>query len=61
MADPIRDVAQPSSDGPDYQAGAQRVPQSAPEVPGPGRSSMQVIVLVIAVLVAIGAVAWIFH
>jgi hypothetical protein len=61
MADPIRDVAQPNADGPDYHGGAQRVQQSPPEVPGPGRSSMQVIVLIIAVLVAIGAVAWIFH
>ena len=59
--DPIRDVAQPRSDGGEFRAGSQPVRQSPPEVPGPGRGAMQIVVLVIALLVAVGAVAWIFH
>jgi hypothetical protein len=59
--DPIRDVARPPTDGRPYSGGSQPVRETPPEVPGPGRSAIQVVVLVIAALVVLAAVAWIFR
>jgi hypothetical protein len=43
---------------PPYEGGAQPVPEHPPEVPGPGRSVVQTIVIVIAVLVVLAALIW---
>lgn len=45
---------------PPFEGGSQSVPESPPEVPGPGRSAMQTVVIVIAVLVVLAALVWIF-
>jgi hypothetical protein len=45
---------------PAFEGGSQPVPESAPEMPGPGRSAMQIVVIVIAVLVVLAALVWIF-
>lgn len=50
MADPDRD--------PPFEGGSQPVPEHPPEVPGPGRSATQVVVVVIAALALLAAVAW---
>lgn len=36
-----------------FQGGSQPVPENPPEVPGPGRSAMQYVVIAIAVLVVL--------
>jgi hypothetical protein len=57
--DPIKRVATPVHDGPsEYEGGSQPVRDSPPEVPDPGGSVMQVIVLVVAALVLLGALVW---
>jgi hypothetical protein len=44
---------------PPFEGGSQPVQESRPEMPGPGRSAMQWVVIAIAVLVVIFALLWI--
>ena len=44
--------------GPPFQDGSQPVPERPPEVPGPGRSAMQFVVLAIAALVVLASLVW---
>jgi hypothetical protein len=43
---------------PPFEGGSQPVPESQPEMPGPGRSAMQTVVIVVAVLVVLAALVW---
>lgn len=43
---------------PPFESGSQAVPERPPEVPGAGRSTAQVAVLVIGVLVVVAAGLW---
>jgi hypothetical protein len=52
-------VTEPNEDPP-FEGGSQPVPQRPPGVPGPGRSTAQVVVLVIAALVIVAVLIWIF-
>ncbi|MDB4951212.1 MAG: hypothetical protein JWM27_3861 [Gemmatimonadetes bacterium] len=57
--DPIKNVATPPRDGPrEYEGGSQPVRERPPEVPGPGRGAMQIVVLAIAAMVVLGALMW---
>jgi hypothetical protein len=44
---------------PPFEGGSQPVPESRPEMPGPGRSTLQVVVIGIGVLVVLLALLWI--
>lgn len=44
---------------PQFEGGAQPVPEHPPEMPGGGRTGMQVVVVVIGVLVVLAGLAWI--
>ncbi len=46
---------------PPYDGGSQPVPQQPPEVPGPGRSAMHIVVMVVAALVILGSVMWVIR
>jgi hypothetical protein len=46
---------------PPFEGGSQPVPEHPPEVPGPGRSVMQIVVLVIALIVIVGSVVFYFR
>jgi hypothetical protein len=56
--DRIKNVATPPGDGAPYSGGSQPVSEGPPEVPGPGRSVMQIVVLAIAAMVILGALLW---
>jgi hypothetical protein len=43
---------------PKFQGGSQPVPERPPEVPGPGRSVMQFVVLAIAAMVVVASLLW---
>lgn len=45
---------------PPFDGGSQPVPHQKDPVPGPGRSAAQVVTLVVAALVVLGALAWFF-
>lgn len=51
-------MAKPSEDPP-FEGGAQPVKERAPEVPGGGRSVLQMVVIVIGVLALLAALVWI--
>jgi hypothetical protein len=59
--DPIKDVATPPTGGAPYSGGSQPVKETPPEVPGPGRSVMQVVVLALAAMVVLAALLWVIH
>jgi hypothetical protein len=42
-----------------FEGGAQPVKETPPEVPGPGRTAGQMIVIGIAVLILLAAILWI--
>lgn len=44
-----------------YEGGSQPVRELPPEVPGPGRSTMQFVVLALCAMVAVACVIWIFR
>lgn len=44
-----------------FQGGSQPVPEHRPEVPGPGRSAMQYVVIAIAVLVILASFVFFFR
>jgi hypothetical protein len=46
---------------PPFEGGAQPVPEHRPEVPGPGRSAMQIVVFVIAAIVILGGLVFYFR
>jgi hypothetical protein len=43
---------------PPFEGGAQPVPEREPEMPGPGRTVMQTVVIVIAVLALLAGILW---
>lgn len=43
---------------PPFEGGSQPVPERVSDTPGPGRSTLQVVVIVVAVLVLLAAVLW---
>jgi hypothetical protein len=45
---------------PPFEGGSQPVKEHAPEVPGPGRSVAQVVVLLLGALVLLAGFAWFF-
>jgi hypothetical protein len=46
---------------PPFEGGSQPVPEHPPEVPGPGRSVMQIVVFAIALIVILGSVVFYFR
>jgi hypothetical protein len=46
---------------PPFEGGAQPVPEHPPEVPGPGRTAGQVVVIVLAVLVLLAGLVFFFR
>jgi hypothetical protein len=46
---------------PPFEGGSQPVSEHPPEVPGPGRSVMQIVVFVIALIVILGSVVFYFR
>lgn len=48
-------------EGPPFQGGSQPVQERPPEVPGPGRSAMQFVVLAIAAMVVLASLMWFFR
>jgi hypothetical protein len=49
-----------SSEEPPFEGGAQPVKEVPPEVPSPGRSVMQVVVIAVSALVVLAAVLYFF-
>jgi hypothetical protein len=47
-------------DEPPFDGGAQPVPERPPEVPTPGRSAMQYVVIIVAALVLLAGVLYLF-
>lgn len=45
--------------GPPFEGGSQPVQERPPEKPGPARSGMQIVVVILAVLVLLAALLWI--
>jgi hypothetical protein len=45
---------------PPYEGGSQPVPEHRPEVPHAGRSVIQTVVIIIAVIAILAALLWIF-
>jgi hypothetical protein len=43
---------------PPFEGGAQPVPESPPEMPGPGRGAAQTIVIILAVLAVLAGLIW---
>lgn len=43
---------------PPFEGGSQPVPESPPEMPGPGRSVTQTLVIVLAVLTVLAGLIW---
>jgi hypothetical protein len=44
-----------------FEGGSQRVREHPPEVPGPGRSALQFVVLAVCAMVVVSAVIWFFR
>jgi hypothetical protein len=49
-----------SDNEPPFQGGSQPVKEHPPEVPGPGRTIGQTLVVVLSVLVLLSGLAWFF-
>ena len=49
-----------SSEEPPFDGGAQPVKETPPEVPSPGRSATQVVVMAVSALVVVAALLYLF-